>query len=257
MAGLAGMAGMPPSLDCGDGIVGPDESCDAGAEPSPPALELRQGDARYEILPIVGPNSPTAFYDYRSASSHTGFEAVGASRIFIYRWTLEQAASLVFHHGIDEDATGLVQPESHVIFEVSGLPTTGVVVLSDERAEFARTSGTAAGAEWQFRENTDGGVIGGLPFPGSWHLVVNAQFLDGFDEWSFLSGSGVADTGVLANHLLDMSQPIEIVSSSEPGSCRADCTVPSCGDGRLDPGEVCDDGNDAAGDGCSACFPEL
>jgi cysteine-rich repeat protein len=33
--------------------------------------------------------------------------------------------------------------------------------------------------------------------------------------------------------------------------CPADCGPP-CGDGRLDPGEVCDDGNNVGGDGCSA-----
>lgn len=33
--------------------------------------------------------------------------------------------------------------------------------------------------------------------------------------------------------------------------CPADCGPP-CGDGQLDPGEVCDDGNNVGGDGCSA-----
>jgi cysteine-rich repeat protein len=255
MSGMSGMAGMSP-LGCGDGVVGPGEACDPGSEPSPSAFELRQGGFRYEVLPIVGPGSPTDFYDYRSASSHTGFEGVGAARIFLYRWSVEQAMSLVFHAGIDEDATGLTQPESHIVFEVSGLPSTGVVVLSDERMELARTSGTAVGAEWQFRRNTDGGVIGGLPFPGSWHLTVNIQFIEGFVEWTFLSGTGAADEGVFASHLLDMTQPIEIVATGDARSCRSDCTVPACGDGRLDPGEVCDDGNAESGDGCANCLPE-
>src|SRR5438105_526553 len=30
------------------------------------------------------------------------------------------------------------------------------------------------------------------------------------------------------------------------------CLPAGCGNGRLDPGEVCDDGNDVVGDGCSA-----
>lgn len=35
--------------------------------------------------------------------------------------------------------------------------------------------------------------------------------------------------------------------------CSASCTVESyCGDGNVDPGEQCDDGNNADGDGCSA-----
>jgi cysteine-rich repeat protein len=42
-------------------------------------------------------------------------------------------------------------------------------------------------------------------------------------------------------------------NSEAPGaSCRLDCTQGRCGDGVVDPGELCDDGNTAAGDGCRA-----
>src|SRR5690606_40277265 len=34
------------------------------------------------------------------------------------------------------------------------------------------------------------------------------------------------------------------------GPCREDCQAPRCGDGRLDEGERCDDGNDDDHDGC-------
>ena len=38
-----------------------------------------------------------------------------------------------------------------------------------------------------------------------------------------------------------------------PGACRADCTAPTCGDGVVDPGEDCDDGDVIdSGNGCSA-----
>jgi cysteine-rich repeat protein len=36
----------------------------------------------------------------------------------------------------------------------------------------------------------------------------------------------------------------------EPGACRPDCTPPVCGDGIVDPSEGCDDGNLTTGDGC-------
>jgi len=40
-------------------------------------------------------------------------------------------------------------------------------------------------------------------------------------------------------------------NSDAPGAtCRASCTPARCGDGILDPGEVCDDGNTRSGDGC-------
>lgn len=38
-----------------------------------------------------------------------------------------------------------------------------------------------------------------------------------------------------------------------PGHCRADCTCPACGDGRLDAGEACDDGGDGHGDCTRSC----
>jgi cysteine-rich repeat protein len=42
-------------------------------------------------------------------------------------------------------------------------------------------------------------------------------------------------------------------NSDAPGaSCRTDCTVGGCGDGIVDPGETCDDGNSDNGDGCTA-----
>lgn len=259
MAGQGGMpagaAGMPP-VGCGNGVVDPGEACDPGDDPSPPALELRQGAFRAEVFPVVGFNSANVFYTYDSASSHTGFEQLLASRLYLYRWSVEEALSLVMHHGIDEDTTGITQPESAVTFDIEGLPSTGVVALSDEPNEFFRATPTSAHADWTFRRNTDGGIIGGLPFPGSWHLVVTAQFFAGVDQWSFLSGNVQPELGNI-EHGLELSVPVEIVSSEDATSCRADCTPPLCGDGRLDPGEVCDDGNSMPGDGCAGCRPEL
>jgi cysteine-rich repeat protein len=37
-----------------------------------------------------------------------------------------------------------------------------------------------------------------------------------------------------------------------PDACTGDCRKPICGDGVLDAGEECDDGNTGDGDGCSA-----
>jgi cysteine-rich repeat protein len=235
-------------------VLEPGESCDPGDDPAPPALEIRHAGFRAEVLPVLGLASANQFYAYSSASSHTGFEALFASRLYLYRWNVEEALSLVMHHGIDEDSSGLVQPESAVTFDIEGLPPTGVVALSDEPNEFFRTTPTAARAEWTFRRNGDGGVIGGLPFPGSWHLIVKGSFIASVNEWTYLSASEEGEG--IRTLSLSLTDAVEIVSSDHVGSCRADCTRPLCGDGRLDPGEVCDDGNDVAGDGCSGCRPE-
>jgi cysteine-rich repeat protein len=44
---------------------------------------------------------------------------------------------------------------------------------------------------------------------------------------------------------------------TRPDACRSDCTLAGCGDGVVDTGESCDDGNTVAGDGCnSSCAVE-
>src|SRR5260221_14303525 len=42
------------------------------------------------------------------------------------------------------------------------------------------------------------------------------------------------------------------VCSGEPSTC-----AKTCGNGKLDMGETCEDGNSAAGDGCFACATEV
>ncbi|MEE2836410.1 MAG: DUF4215 domain-containing protein [Myxococcota bacterium] len=45
----------------------------------------------------------------------------------------------------------------------------------------------------------------------------------------------------------------EANSDVSPDTCRTDCSLPRCGDGVVDEGEACDDGNEVADDGCDAC----
>ena len=49
-----------------------------------------------------------------------------------------------------------------------------------------------------------------------------------------------------------MTVTVSIIARDVPAPCRPDCTFPRCGDGILDAGEACDDGNTAGGDGCAA-----
>ena len=48
-----------------------------------------------------------------------------------------------------------------------------------------------------------------------------------------------------------------LTAFDSPSACRLDCTVPRCGDGVLDGGEICDDGNNAGGDGCGPTCTSL
>jgi cysteine-rich repeat protein len=49
-----------------------------------------------------------------------------------------------------------------------------------------------------------------------------------------------------------MATAATITAHAVPSGCRLDCTASRCGDAILDAGELCDDGNTVAADGCGA-----
>ncbi|MCA9771234.1 MAG: DUF4215 domain-containing protein, partial [Myxococcales bacterium] len=51
---------------------------------------------------------------------------------------------------------------------------------------------------------------------------------------------------------LDGGEECDDGNSASGDGCSADCLTEFCGDGVVQPGEECDDGNDVDGDGCSA-----
>ena len=230
---------------CGNGIVEPGEECDLGADNrASAAFSVTQAGLGFAPLPLLRSDSGAAFYDYRSLSAHTGFEAVGTSRIMLHFDRSTFALSLIVFHGIDQDSTGEEQPESLVQLLFSGLPETTAINIGDESNELLMTSATTATGLWPFRQNTDGGVLGGLPFPGDFAITIKPTFTTGISTWTWIGSDGSPLT-------LDPSQPLTIESRASHGQCRPDCTVPHCGDGILDGGEICDDGQPSAL-GCSA-----
>ncbi len=106
------------------------------------------------------------------------------------------------------------------------------------------------------------------------HLVLATAFVGGMlvvgcgsTVISAAQGAGDAeatDTGVVTVDLpmstpdgsvLDasvMDTPVSTPDVPLPDGSLGDGRVPRCGDGILDPGEQCDDGNNVSGDGCSA-----
>lgn len=235
---------------CGDGKRAGAEACDLGLmNGDTPAFRITQpSGTRIGTDAIVRPRTIQQFYDYRSASSHTGLEAVGESRIYLFADANTGRLSLVLTHGIDFDGTGLVQPASTVEMDIAGLPPgTGVDVTDDGPSEFflgPAGSGSAFG-RWTFNRNSDGGALGPLPFPGRWRITVTPRFQAGITTWGWVKDNGMRIA-------LNRNEPITIEALDSASLCRTDCTVPRCGDGRFDAGEVCDDGNTRDGDGCSA-----
>jgi len=230
---------------CGDGAIGPGEQCDLGADnKNLPAFWVTQAGLNFAAMPLVRTDSSPYFYSYSSSSAHTGFEALGTSRVLLHVDKTTLVLSLIVIHGVDKDSTGLDQPLSHVVMSFSGLPPTTTVGLSDDSDEFLMTSPTTATGFWRFTGNSDGGVLFGLPFPGDWEISIEPSFLDGISVWTW-----VQSDGSLVN--LDLTQPVTIKAYKAASHCRLDCTAPRCGDGLLDGGEICDDGQTS--DGQSTC----
>ena len=233
---------------CGDGKKTTTEQCDLGAaNGDTPAFRITQpSGARIGTDAIVGTRTVQQFYDYRSASSHTGLEQVGESRIYLYVDANTGRLSLVLTHGIDFNGTGLAQPASDVEMDVTGLPPgTGVDVVDDSPSEFFLGPGGTASGRWHFERNSDGGALGPLPFPGNWRITVTPRFGNGLTTWGWVRQDRVRIP-------LVMTEPITIEALNTASQCRTNCTVPRCGDGVFDAGEVCDDGNTIDGDGCSS-----
>jgi cysteine-rich repeat protein len=84
---------------------------------------------------------------------------------------------------------------------------------------------------------------------------VDAQLDSSLDAQ--LDGADTGETPTCGNDIVEAGEECDdgaANSDTAPDTCRTDCQLPRCGDGVIDParGEVCDDGNATAGDGCSA-----
>ena len=234
---------------CGDGAVHAGfEICDEGPmNADRPAILLQQGGLARWVAPVDRGQDFAAFYDKSSASGHTGFEVLGKSQLYLYRDVTTGVLTLVSQHGIDADATGMSQPKSSVTQHFLGLPSTVTIALTDDDAsEFFFDSATSVTGAWTFDGNSDGGALSGFPLPGSWSVDVVPMFTSGIDSWRFFDGAAAVEIP------LAFSTTATLTAFPTPSKCRLDCTIPACGDGILDGGEICDDGNTTSGDGCSA-----
>ncbi len=236
---------------CGDGFVHAGvEECDGGVFNSDrPPFFLVQGSLVRPITPVTRNQSFVDFYGYASASGHTGFEGVGLSSLFLYRDSNPYGAfGLVTLHGSDKMGDSEQQPPSVVKQSFTGLPTNAFVAVSDDdnkKGEFVQTGPSTAAGDWEFKNNSDGGAIAGFPAPGAFVIEVTSEFFAGITRWEFIDGTGERIP-------LQLDLPAKIISTNVPSPCHTDCTIPRCGDGILDAGELCDDGNLVSGDDCPA-----
>jgi hypothetical protein len=232
-AGGAGSGGISGPR-CGDGTLDANELCDLGKDNADlPAFQVSQGGATFAATPVARIPSAADFYNYTSVSAHTGFETLGTSHLFLYFERSTAKLSLIAIHGIDENTSGEQQPRSQVQLVFSGLPYGASISVSDDDGEFTMTSETSATGDWRFTNNTDGGAISDLAYPSQWEIYVSPAFVAGIDTWDWLQADGSIWS-------LDRTQPLTIKATASRSQCRRDCSIPRCGDGILDGGEICD-----------------
>jgi PKD repeat protein len=171
---------------------------------------LTQGSSTQTIPAVEMALDPTTFYNYYSASAHTGFEEPYESKIFLYRDITTNDLSLFIIHDIDGNVyyPGIGynsgSRDAQCEMDLSGIPTGAYLAQSDDPSEFTLTGSSAHGL-WHWWYNTDGGALGGLPTSSSWSITVEANFFgpDPMTNWEyhFASGEGID---------LDMNEPITI-----------------------------------------------
>jgi hypothetical protein len=204
---------------CGDGVVDPGEECD-GDGPEQRRFVLTQGDLRRTVTPVTTTISAQTFYAYSSKSAHTGFEQLERSKLFLHLSSSTDELTLVSLHGIDIDATGIVQPFSRVSQRFTGLPPVAIVTMADDgEKEFFRDEEEAdvAIGQWEFEVNTDGGAIGNLPTSDEWSIEIASEFIEGVGAWDFVDG----DQTLIG---LTLSEPATLALVFQGGPCRPDCT---------------------------------
>jgi cysteine-rich repeat protein len=234
---------------CGDGytFIGVEECDDGATNADNPAFSLSWQAASSPVLPVASVADAAIFYNYFSASGHTGFEKLNTTVLFLYVNTTTEALSLFIEHGIDFTTTGQSQALADVAMDLTGLPAASVVALSDDPpAEFFKLTPTSMQGAWQTLQNTEGGVASGLAFPGNWTIDISISFSGAITTWEYKNGGSVPETIPLTGTTATLR------AFDAPSLCRTTCTVPACGDGILDGGEVCDDGNTVPADGCAA-----
>ncbi len=172
-------------------------------------------------------------------------------------------------------ATGCIEPEL-VACGDNVCPATAVC-LQDQcipRAQLAACVGLADGDACTVPPSSESGicVAGVCSVARCGNAVV--EFPEACDDGNTLSGDGCGGTcrsdETCGNGISELAEQCDCGSTTAPSDaalcgdtyngeliCRDDCTLRRCGDGLLDPGEVCDDGNLVTADGCRAdCMSE-
>eukprot|EP00756_Hemistasia_phaeocysticola_P012335 Hpha_TRINITY_DN15188_c1_g13::TRINITY_DN15188_c1_g13_i1::g.128601::m.128601 len=192
---------------------------------------------KLKVPAVEGLKTATEFYDYYSASSHTGFERTDRSFLFLYRnLNFPNELAIFWLHGIDSQPAidqGLPRQGTAAVWgQMSGIPTGARIAQADDGpSEFDwsselgwdRSSPTHSGpyiaGRWWFKDNTDGGSLDQLPMDQDWEMKVEVNFdatgmsADGkgkMNDWRFFFADG-------SDQVLQTQRPL-FIRSKVPAS---------------------------------------
>ncbi len=199
---------------------------------------LTQGSFSTTIPAIETATSGASFYNYYSASSHTGYETASESKIMLHRDITTDDVTLIVTHNIDYFPGGEHTGAGAVFFDFDGIPTDAYVSASDDPLHEwtscplgSQTHGSPYSefdlaydyreGEWYYVDNTDGGSLSGLPTDESWDITITPEGFYNIDSWVYHFATG-------EDIVLDMSLPVTISYSSqtEPGEVETDEGTP-------------------------------
>jgi hypothetical protein len=161
-----------------------------------------QANKTWIIEPVMTDKSIVDFYDYRSDSSHTGFEEPYISKIYLYKDNISGELGLIIHHNKDEeDDSGTVK------MDLQNVPPGALVVVADDSASEFSLSQEPEG-NWDYDENTDGCAMI-LPANQPWSITVIPDFINGINAWRLVNENG-------SEIELDMGEPLVISYTVPP-----------------------------------------
>jgi hypothetical protein len=167
-----------------------------------PALEYSQDGVNYQSFDaIVGRSKIGTYYDYHDKSGHPAFGTQrGTASVAVYFDDKHDALSLILISGTAGRGKG------RATFEVSGLPGTTTLSISDDPREikYKKGQGIARG-KFSYSRGTDGLALSGLEQAASFAMRIALVSSWRVGTLRLVDGD-VANGGQFIN--LDMSEPL-------------------------------------------------